>query len=324
MFELAFLGTAATTPSATRGLPALLVTAGSDRYLIDCSEGTQRQLHHAGAGFRRLRHVLLTHAHLDHVLGLAGLIASFGLFDLREELTIAGSAQTIALVDRYLCGLWPERRAPVPVRLVPLPSGPVLKGRGYEISCFPVHHRSTESLGYRFTAAPRRHMDVARLQAMGVPSGPLRARLAQGEAVMLPDGSRVEPDAVLGPAMPGIRLAVVGDCEEVDSLVEHVRGADALVIEATFLEADAALAAERGHLTAAQAGRLAAEAGVGALYLQHISGRYDPADIAAEARRHFTNARVMNDFDRVTVTSRNTIACHSGIAEGSAPRAAPE
>src|SRR5438132_14376206 len=101
MFDLTFLGTAATTPSAKRGLPALLVGAGCERFLIDCGEGTQRQLHLAQAGFRRLGHVLLTHAHLDHVLGLAGLVASLGIFDLRRELTLSGSGETIAIVDRY-------------------------------------------------------------------------------------------------------------------------------------------------------------------------------------------------------------------------------
>src|SRR5437868_14619171 len=73
MFELTFLGTAATTPSSERGLPALLVGAGGERFLIDCGEGTQRQLLRAGTGFRRLGHILLTHAHLAPALGLGGL-----------------------------------------------------------------------------------------------------------------------------------------------------------------------------------------------------------------------------------------------------------
>ena len=317
MFELTFLGTAATAPTASRGLPALLVSAGSERYLVDCGEGTQRQLHHAEAGFRRLGHVLLTHAHLDHVLGLAGLIASLGLFDLRTGLTVVGSAQTIGFVERYLGGIWPLPRAPVPLSLVALEPGPVLRGRGYTVSCFPVRHRNTESLGYRFDTIARRHMDGERLNALGVP-GPLRATLAKGEAVTLGDGRRIEPESVLGPARSGASVAIVGDCEEAESLVEHVRDANALVIEATFLEADAELARRRGHLTAAQAARLTAEAGVGALYLQHISGRYDPAAIAAEAAQIFPNVRVMNDFDRISVIgdSRHEIPCHSGIAEG--------
>src|SRR5437588_8018579 len=98
MFDLTFLGTAASTPSAERGLPALLVGAGRQRFLIDCGEGTQRQLLRAGPGFRRLSHILLTHAHLDHVLGLGGLIATLALFDVPNALAICGSTETMQFV----------------------------------------------------------------------------------------------------------------------------------------------------------------------------------------------------------------------------------
>src|SRR3954449_143852 len=131
MFDLTFLGTSATTPSPERGLPALLVSAGSERFLIDCGEGTQRQMRRSGTGFRRLGHVLLTHAHLDHVLGLAGLVATLGLLDLRGELAICGSAETVEFLERYLSALWPQRQAPVPLRFVVLDPGPVLDGRGF-------------------------------------------------------------------------------------------------------------------------------------------------------------------------------------------------
>lgn len=312
MFDVTFLGTAASTPSPERGLPAILVGAGSERFLLDCGEGTQRQLLRAGAGFRRLGHVLLTHAHLDHVLGLAGLIATMRLFDLRDEIAIYGSGQTIDIVERYLSSLWPGHVAPVPLRLVTLRPGPVLDSTTYRISCFAVRHRETESLGYRFDAAPRRHLRADRLVALGIPKGPPRARLAAGEAVVLPDGRRIAPEEVAAPAVPGASLALVGDAEEVDTLVPAVAGADALVIEATFLEADAALAAVRGHLTAGQAGRLAAEAAVGALYLTHLSGRYEPASVEAEAKLHFAKTTAVKDFDRFSVsTARACAACDS-------------
>jgi ribonuclease Z len=262
MFELTFLGTAASTPSTERGLPALLIGAGGRRFLIDCGEGTQRQMLRAGTGFRRLGHVLLTHAHLDHVLGLAGLIATLGLLDLRGELAICGSGETVDFVERYLLAVWPERRTPAPVRFAALQAGPVLSEKGLRISCFPVRHRGTRSLGFRFDETARRHLRPERLRALGVPDGPLRGQLAGGKAIALPDGRRIEPGDVLGEPAPGASLAVIGDAEEVETLIEPVRGADALVIEATFLARDSELAAERGHLTAATAGRLAAEAGL--------------------------------------------------------------
>jgi len=117
MFEVTFLGTAASTPSAERGLPAVLIQAGSERFLIDCGEGTQRQMLRAGSGFRRLGHVLLTHAHLDHVLGLGGVIATLGLMDLGETLRICGSRETMHFVGQYLGSLFPLPRAPVPWNL---------------------------------------------------------------------------------------------------------------------------------------------------------------------------------------------------------------
>ena len=121
---------------------------------------------------------------------------------------------------------------------------------------------------------------------------------------MVADGHQITPEMVQGPASAGAKLAVVGDTEEVASLIEPVRGADALVIEATFLERDAALARSRGHLTAAEAARLARDAGVGELLLTHISGRYQTTEIVAEASRFFPRTRVVADFDRITVSAR--------------------
>jgi ribonuclease Z len=106
---------------------------------------------------------------------------------------------------------------------------------------------------------------------------------------------------VLGPPQPGTRLIVVGDAADPDELLEEVRGADALIIEATFLERDADKAAERSHLTAAQAARLARVANVRALYLTHLSSRYEQAEIEAEARAIFPGTIAARDFDRITV-----------------------
>jgi ribonuclease Z len=164
-----------------------------------------------------------------------------------------------------------------------------------------VAHRGGDSFGFAFEEKPRPRLLPNRLAALDVPAGPERRRLLRGEAVVLPDGRRIAPDAVLGPPRPGARLVVVGDTAGADALLEPVQNADALIIEATFLERDAALAADRSHLTAAQAARLARAANVRALYLTHLSGRYEQAEIEAEARAIFPAATVARDFDRITV-----------------------
>jgi ribonuclease Z len=302
MFELVFLGTAAAVPSAERGLPAMLVARGRSRFLIDCGEGTQRQLMRAELGFRGLQHVLLTHAHLDHVLGLAGLLATLALYRVGATVEIIGSGETLGFVRRYLADvIGPEREGRYRLRAVS--PGPVLHSPAWRLDAFPVAHRGTESLGFLFQDAARHPLLRERLAALGVPEGPERAALAHGEAVVLADGRQVMPEMVHGPPAAGAKLAVIGDVEEVSSLVEPVRGADVLVIEATFLERDAALARARGHLTAASAGRLAHEAGVRELLLTHISGRYEPEEITEEAARFFSNVRVVADFDRISVTA---------------------
>jgi ribonuclease Z len=304
VFDLTFLGTAAAVPSAERGLPPLLVAKGASRFLIDCGEGTQRQLMRAGIGFRGLRHVLLTHAHLDHVLGLAGLLATLGLYRIQGTVEIIGSDETVAFVRRYLADtIGPEH--PRTYRLRSISPGTVLERRGWRLEAFSVTHGGTVSLGYRFQDDPRRPLDAERLDALGVPEGPQRSELASGRPVVLADGRTVVQEMVQRVAAPGAALAVVGDTEETANLVEPVRGADALVIEATFLERDAGLARTRGHLTAAAAARLACNAEVGELLLTHISGRYQPEQILSEAACIFPKVRVVADFDVVSVRTRN-------------------
>ncbi len=154
----------------------------------------------------------------------------------------------------------------------------------------------------------RRPLLAERLAEFGVPDGPGRGELAQGRSVRLADGRLIVPEMVQGPQIVGTRLVVVGDVEEVASLPDEVRGADALVIEATFLDRDQSLARERGHLTAATAAWLALEAGVGELLLTHISGRYRPEEISAEAVALFPRTKVVADFDRIKVAARPTPA----------------
>jgi ribonuclease Z len=307
MFELVFLGTAAAVPSAERGLPALFVGHGADRFLVDCGEGTLRQLLRAGLGLRGLGRVLPTHAHLDHVAGLAGLVATRALWGLSDPIEIIGSGETVEFVRRYLAvTIGAEHEAPY--RLHAVAPGLVLSRPGWRLDAFAVAHRGTRSLGYRFEEAARRPLLAERLTSLGVPEGAARGELAAGRALTLPDGRVIAPEMVQGPESAGARLAVIGDVEEVAFLTEHVRAADAVVIEATFLYRDNALARSRGHLTAAAAARLAREAAIGELLLTHISARYRPEEIAAEAIGIFPRTRVVADFEHISIAARSNSA----------------
>jgi ribonuclease Z len=149
---------------------------------------------------------------------------------------------------------------------------------------------------------------IARLSGTGncassVPVGPERKRLVAGEAITLANGRVVTPDEVLGEPVPGTKFVYVGDVAHIDEIIEPARGADGLVMEATYIAADVEIARKFGHITAAESATCAREAGVKQLYLTHISRRYSGAVIATEATAIFLNTIVANDLDRAVVRS---------------------
>ncbi|MDA9466108.1 ribonuclease Z [Bradyrhizobium sp. CCBAU 53415] len=300
MFALTFLGTSASVPSAERNHPALLVEAAGKRVLIDCGEGTQRQLLRSGAGFRRLDRILLTHAHLDHVLGIPGLFSTLGLRQTSDVMTIHGGEGTLDIVIRMLAGLWGAGRAPIAVEFAALTEGQVIEAGEFTIDCFPVRHRDTDSFGFVFQSPARRHLRTDRLMTLGVPDGPLRGELAAGRPIVLANRT-IDPEDVLGPPSGGRKLVVIGDTETTEGLSQYVADADMMVIEATFLDRDAPTARNYGHLTAAEAASFAATNNVGQLVLTHMSGRYEDEEILAEAAKIFPNTRIAADFDRIVV-----------------------
>jgi ribonuclease Z len=301
MFNLTFLGTSASVPSTERNHPGLLVDVDSQRIMVDCGEGTQRQLLRSGAGFRRLDRLLLTHGHFDHILGIPGLLSTLRLRQSSDLMTIHGSPGTLDVVARMIAGFWGEGGAPIPLRLLPLTAGEVVEAGEARVGCFPVHHRDTDSLGFSFETQTRRHLQPDRLAALGVPGGPVRGELAEGRQVTLADGSIVKANDVLGPPERGTKLVIVGDAESTEDLEQFVRDADVLVIEATFLERDSSIARAYGHLTAAESAGLAATSGVGLLVLNHISGRYSDDEILSEATKIFPNSRIASDLDHLMI-----------------------
>ena len=298
MFEILFLGTSASAPSAKRGLSAQIVKHDEHRFLIDCGEGTQRQILQAGAGFKNLTRILLTHGHLDHILGLGGLLSTFLRWEAIDELDIFGGRSTLDRVHDLIYGVVLRgNQAPMPLRLHEIKPGMFFEADDFTVTAFSVYHRGPDCLGYVFEGKARRPFLPERADALGVPFGPERRDLVAGNSITLPDGKQIRPDDVLGPLQKGAKLVVVGDAGRTDDLVEICRDADALVIESTYTEEEAEMARIFSHLTARQAAELAARAGVKKLILTHISRRYREKDISKEAQSVFPNSVVARDFD---------------------------
>ncbi|MCC6146059.1 MAG: ribonuclease Z [Anaerolineaceae bacterium] len=302
MFEIIFLGTSASAPSVRRNLPAQVIKHDEYRFLVDCGEGTQRQILQSGLGFKRLNRILITHAHLDHILGLAGLLSTLMRWETMEEMEIYGGAGSLDRIRDLLYGVVLRGGTPpMPLHLIPIRSGVFFKDADFSISAFPVHHRGSDSFGYLFEQKGRRPFLPEKAEELQIPPGPWRRELAAGGEVTLPDGRRIAPEMVLGEFRPGIRLVNVGDTGETRSLEPVCHDADALIIESTYMESEADLARQFSHLTARQAAELAARAGVKKLFLTHISRRYREKDILQEAQAIFPDTVVARDFDSFIV-----------------------
>jgi ribonuclease Z len=302
MFEIVFLGTSASAPSVHRGLSAQVVMHDEYRFLIDCGEGTQRQILQSGVGFKRLNRILITHGHLDHILGLAGLLSTFMRWEMIDKLEIYGGRWALdrintLIYDIVLRGV----RPPMDLQLLEIQPGLIFDEDDFTVTAFPVWHRGPDCFGYLFEEKTRRPFLPDKAEALGIPPGPWRRDLVNGQSITLPDGRTIQPDQVLGAERPGTRLVHVGDVGRTDELLEVCQGADALVIEATYLKEETEMAAQFAHLTARQAAELAARAGVGYLMLTHISRRYRERDVLAEAQAIFPNVSVARDFDMFQV-----------------------
>ena len=302
MFEIVFLGTSASAPSVHRGLSSQVVLCGEHRFLIDAGEGTQRQILSSGLGFKRLDRILITHGHLDHILGLGGLISTFVRWEAMDKILIVGGKSALDRIKDLIFGVVLKGKyPPVEITFQPLESGLLFDEGDFTVSSFPVFHRTPDCFGFVFEEPSRRPFLPQKADILKIPPGPWRGQLASGKAASLPDGRVIEPDMVLGEELPGSKLVHVGDAGRTDNLVDIARGADALVIEATYLDEEKDLAEQFGHLTARGAAEFALKAGVGTLILTHISRRYRSIQVLEEAREIFPEVYVARDFDRFQI-----------------------
>lgn len=290
--DVLFLGTAASVPTARRGLPATLIRRGGERLLVDCGEGTQRQLVRS-AGLVELDDVFITHFHADHVLGLPGLLKTYGLQARERTLRVHGPPG----LKRLFGVLAPViGRLPFELELAELDAGAELERDGYKIAAFAVEH-GVPALGYALLEDQRPgRFDEARARELGVEPGPDFGRLQRGETV-----GEVTPDQVLGEVRRGRSVVIPGDTAPCEMTGAVAHGADLLVHEATFMAENADRASATGHSTAAGAAELAAAAGVELLALTHVSARYPASALRDEARSAFEKTIVPRDFDRVEI-----------------------
>ena len=294
------LGTASQTPTRYRNHNGYLLRWDGEGVLFDPGEGTQRQMTLAGVSAASVTRICITHFHGDHCLGLPGMIMRAALDEGRGPLPVHYPASGQVYFDRLRVASAGQEHVAVDGHPA-AGSGVVHSGDLFTIACAPLHHR-VDTLGWRLQEPDGRRMLPDRLAALGI-VGPDVGRLHDAGQLEI-DGRTVRLDQVSEPR-PGQSFAFVMDTAWCEAAVQLAHGVDLLVCEATFLSADQHLAAQFGHLTAREAGRLAARAGVRRLVLTHFSRRYNDVEaFAAEAGEEFDDVVVANDLDRIPVPER--------------------
>ena len=288
------------TPTRERNHNGYLLQWDREQIVFDPGEGTQRQLLLAGRSASKITRVCITHFHGDHSLGLPGLIQRMNLDQNRGPVSIYFPAEGMQYFSNLRgAAAFHEGTA---LEVFPWSDGDCATAPSFTLSARALDHR-IPTLGWRLEEPAGRHLLPDRLAALGL-EGPAIGRLQRaGETDV--GGRRVTLDEVSVPR-PGQTFAFIMDTTMCDAAFELAADADLVVIEATYLSADEGLARTYKHLTAAQAGRIAAQAGARRLVLTHFSQRYgDPLQFAAEAGEFFGDVVLAEDLQTVAVPPRH-------------------
>lgn len=303
MLRIIFLGTGGSLPTCNRNPSAVIVNFKGELLLFDCGEGTQQQMMRAKTGMMSLSSIFVSHFHADHFLGIPGLIQTMSFLGRKEPLTIYGPEGTREFTEFFkilgYCNLKYE------VRGVELSPGDIVEGRDYVVRALRTEH-SIPSLGYALIENPRPgRFNRERAVELGVPPGPLFAKLQKGSPVEV-NGKTIMPEEVVGAARPGRTVIYTGDTRPCGSVLEASRDADILIHDGSFADEMAEWAGESMHSTAGEVAALAREAGVMKLVLTHVSSRYtdDVEPILRDSKKVFENVIVAEDLMELEVPYR--------------------
>ena len=298
--QIVILGSGGLEPLPNRALISVAVRLFStgDLFLFDCGEGTQIQLKKTSLG-RKFTAFFISHTHADHVAGLPGMLMSQALAGRTDPLPIIGPPR---IADWFKAMATLEFRHDFPVEITELTGGgPVFRGRGFQVQAAPLQHNRA-CFGYAIIEDPKPGVfNVEKAEALGIPPGPERRQLQNGETIVVND-RKINPRDVLGPPRTGRKVTLIFDTRPCEKAIELATGSDLLIHEATFAQTEAQLAAERTHSTARQAAEIARDAGVGRLGLIHFSPRYRQQDLQTllkEAREVFPNTILCEDLEEI-------------------------
>lgn len=296
--EITFLGTSEAVPTAKKGQTAIVLNYESENILVDCGEGTQRQMKIANFNICKTTRILITHWHADHILGIPGMLQTLATNNYVKTLHIYGPKGTKQHMDLMLKMFVFYGKIKVEVHEI-MKDGIFFETDDFALSAYGMDH-PCPCLAYSFEEKEKRRIKMDYLKKVGLKPGPLYGQLQKGKTISF-NGKKISPKNATT-VQKGRKVSFVLDTAPNKNCILVSKGADILISEATFIESEHSdKAEERGHLTAKQAATMAKQAKALRLLLTHISQRYanDESGVLAEARKVFKNSELAKDFQKI-------------------------
>lgn len=293
--QITFLGTSCMQPTKERNHPGVLISYKNENILIDCGENIQRQMKIAGLKPAKITRLLISHWHGDHTLGIMGLMQTMHASEYVKKLLIYGPEGTKdkinALVKVFVGNEF------IDYEVNEVKEGVFFENEDFALEAMPLEH-GIKTLGFNFIEKERRKINVAYVQKLGIPEGPLLGKLQNNKPIKWKDKTITPEEATY--AVKGRKITYISDTSYCKNCIRLAENADLVISEASFASKLKDKAEQYKHLTAKEAGLIANQANAKKLVLTHISQRYKTSEeVEEDARSVFDNVICAEDFMKI-------------------------
>jgi ribonuclease Z len=291
---LTILGCHSATPRINAFPTSQYLEINNSHFLIDCGEGTQRQMRKYKVGFSKINHIFISHLHGDHFYGLVGLLATFGILNREKELHIYGpkGIKEVTLLQLKTS----QSHANFKIifhELVSKKSELIYEDEKVSVKTIPLNHRVYTN-GYLFTEKEKsRKLHTENIRNYKEIDKADYLNIKAGKDIILSSGEVISNSELTIPPPKPLSYAFCSDTSYKPDIISIIENTDLLYHEATFLSDRKDLAKKTKHSTTKQAAKIAKEANVNQLVLGHYSGRYkDISLFKKEAQEIFKNTEL--------------------------------
>jgi len=293
--KITFLGTSSMIPTKERNHPSILISHEQENILIDCGEGTQRQLKIASINPCKITKILITHLHNDHILGLPGLLQTLQTQNYSKTLEIYGPSKT----SKFIKEIKNLFKIQLPTKTIEIKKPLFLETKNLQFKALKMKHNST-CLAYSITEKDKRKINLNYTKKFGLTKHPLLGELQKGKKITY-KGKKITPEKATH-LIKGKKITIIYDTVKNPNTIKISKDADLLIAESTYTSSLQDKAKEYLHLTAEQAAEIAKKANAKQLILTHFSQRYKSSSIfLKEAKTIFKNTKLAKDFMTVNL-----------------------